>query len=106
MRPDLSVQGTATAIEGPLLFLRRNVEVGLNEAVEIRRAVLPPKLGRVAMLDQETMVIEVLESTAGLGLADVRVRFLGEPTSMGQVTTAVLDDTCGNYIQIASVASA
>ena len=35
MRPDLSVQGTATAIEGPLLFLRRNVEVGLNEAVEI-----------------------------------------------------------------------
>ena len=35
MRPELTVHGTATAIEGPLLFLRRNVEVGLNEAVEI-----------------------------------------------------------------------
>ena len=79
MRPELTVQGTATAIEGPLLFLRRNVEVGLNEAVEIHEHGLPPKLGRVASLDQDSMVIEVLESTIGIGLKDVRVRFLGEP---------------------------
>ncbi len=79
MRPDLSVCGTATAIEGPLLFLRRNVDVGLNEAVEVHSEGLPPKLGRVASLDQETMVVEVLESTIGIGLADMRVRFLGEP---------------------------
>ncbi len=79
MRPELTVQGTATAIEGPLLFLRRNVEVGLNEAVEIHEQGLPPKLGRVASLDQDAMVIEVLESTIGIGLKDVRVRFLGEP---------------------------
>jgi V/A-type H+-transporting ATPase subunit B len=79
MRPDLSVQGTATAIEGPLLFLRRNVEVGLNEAVEILSQGVAPKLGRVAALDKESMVVEVLESTIGLGLQDVRVRFLGEP---------------------------
>jgi V/A-type H+-transporting ATPase subunit B len=79
MRPDLSAQGTATAIEGPLLFLRRNVEVGLNEAVEIHSKGLAPKLGRIAALDKEAMVVEVLESTIGIGLADVRVRFLGEP---------------------------
>ncbi len=79
MRPDLSVYGTATAIEGPLLFLRRNVEVCLNEAVEIHSEGLPPKLGRVASLDEETMVVEVLESTIGIGLTSVRVRFLGEP---------------------------
>ena len=30
------------------------------------------------------------------------VRFTQEPTEMGPVTTAVLDDTCGNLIQIAS----
>ena len=30
------------------------------------------------------------------------VRFTQEPTAMGPVTTAVLDDTCGNLIQIAS----
>ncbi len=78
MRPELSVQGTATAIEGPLLFLKRNVEVGLNEAVEIHGGGEKPRLGRVAALDEKVMVIEVLESTVGLGLQDVRVRFFGE----------------------------
>ncbi|MEV4732967.1 VOC family protein [Saccharopolyspora sp. NPDC049426] len=29
------------------------------------------------------------------------VRFTQQPTDMGPVTTAVLDDTCGNLIQIA-----
>jgi V/A-type H+/Na+-transporting ATPase subunit B len=79
MRPDLTVQGTATAIDGPLLFLRRNVEAGLNEAVEILSEDQPPRLGRVAALDRDTIVVEVLESTIGLGLRDVRVRFLAEP---------------------------
>ncbi len=36
------------------------------------------------------------ERLNGLG-----VRFTQEPTEMGPVTTAVLDDTCGNLIQIA-----
>jgi len=31
------------------------------------------------------------------------VSFSQEPTQMGPVTTAVLDDTCGNLIQIASM---
>jgi catechol 2,3-dioxygenase-like lactoylglutathione lyase family enzyme len=39
------------------------------------------------------------ERLQGLG-----VRFTQEPTSMGPVTTAVLDDTCGNLIQIAAIA--
>jgi len=79
MRPELSVQGTATAIEGPLLFLKRNIEAGLNEAVEIRGENMRPRLGRIAALDADAIVIEVLESTVGLGLRDVRVRFFGEP---------------------------
>lgn len=37
-------------------------------------------------------------------LRDLGVRFTQEPTEMGPVTTAVLDDTCGNLIQIASQA--
>lgn len=40
------------------------------------------------------------ERLSGLG-----VRFTQEPTEMGPVTTAVLDDTCGNLIQIAHQAS-
>jgi catechol 2,3-dioxygenase-like lactoylglutathione lyase family enzyme len=37
------------------------------------------------------------ERLIGLG-----VRFTQPPTEMGPVTTAVLDDTCGNLIQIAT----
>ena len=40
------------------------------------------------------------ERLRGLG-----VRFTQQPTVMGPVTTAVLDDTCGNLIQIAQQAS-
>ena len=32
------------------------------------------------------------------------VRFTQEPTEMGNVTTAVFDDTCGNLIQIVQLA--
>ena len=39
------------------------------------------------------------ERLQGLG-----VRFTQPPTDMGPVTTAVLDDTCGNLIQIATAA--
>ena len=35
MRADIYAQGAATRLEGPLLFLRRTIEAGLNEAVEI-----------------------------------------------------------------------
>ncbi len=35
-------------------------------------------------------------------LVGLGVRFTQEPTDMGAVTTAVLDDTCGNLIQIAA----
>ena len=38
------------------------------------------------------------ERLVGLG-----VRFTQPPTQMGSVTTAVLDDTCGNLIQIAAM---
>ncbi|MGW5668669.1 VOC family protein [Micromonospora sp. NPDC003776] len=33
-------------------------------------------------------------------MSKLGVRFTQEPTNMGPVTTAVLDDTCGNLIQI------
>jgi catechol 2,3-dioxygenase-like lactoylglutathione lyase family enzyme len=35
-------------------------------------------------------------------LSALGVRFTQQPTEMGPVTTAVLDDTCGNLIMIAS----
>ena len=38
-------------------------------------------------------------------LSAAGVRFTQEPAEMGPVTTAVLDDTCGNLIQIAAAAA-
>ncbi len=35
-------------------------------------------------------------------LVDAGVRFTQPPTAMGPVTTAVLDDTCGNLVQLVS----
>ncbi len=69
----------ALAVEGPLLFVRRALDVGLNEAVEVEGSDGVRRLGRVALLDEESIVLEVLDSTTGLGLQDTRVRFLGEP---------------------------
>lgn len=79
MRPRLIVEGVATKLDGPLLFLKRTVEAGLNDAVEVIGADQRPRLGRIATLDDEYMTIEVLETTAGLSLAQTRVRFFGEP---------------------------
>ncbi|HVO88198.1 MAG TPA: V-type ATP synthase subunit B [Casimicrobiaceae bacterium] len=79
----LTVEGAATRIEGPLLFLKRTVDVGLHDAVEVRGHDGHARLGRVAALDREFMTIEVLESTSGLSLRDTVVRFAGAPLSFG-----------------------
>jgi V/A-type H+-transporting ATPase subunit B len=79
MQPRLLVEGAANKLDGPLLFLRRTLEVGLYDAVEVRGRDGRARLGRVAALDEERVTIEVLENTAGLGLAEAVVRFYGAP---------------------------
>jgi len=79
----LTVEGAATRLEGPLLFLRRTLDVGLYDAVEVTGPDGRVRLGRVAALDEALMTIEVLESTSGLTLPGTVVRFFGEPLSFG-----------------------
>ena len=79
----LTVEGAATRLEGPLLFLRRTLDVGLYDAVEVAGPDGHARLGRVAALDEELMTIEVLESTSGLPLPGTVVRFFGEPLTFG-----------------------
>jgi len=79
MKADVYVDGAATRLEGPLLFLKRTVNVGLHEAVEVEDGKGNVRLGRISAIDDDSLTIEVLESTAGLGLDDTRVRFKGEP---------------------------
>ena len=85
----LTVEGAATRLEGPLLFLRRTLDVGLQDAVEVTGAYGRARLGRVAAIDDDVMTIEVLESTSGLSLADTVVRFFGEPLSF-RLSPAIL----------------
>jgi V/A-type H+-transporting ATPase subunit B len=79
MKADVYADGATTRLEGPLLFLKRTVDVGLHEAVEVEDREGNIRLGRISAIDNDTLTIEVLESTAGLGIEDTRVRFLGEP---------------------------
>jgi V/A-type H+-transporting ATPase subunit B len=83
VRADVYADAVATRIEGPLLFLKRTVNVGLNEAAEVIDAQGNARLGRIAALNHETLTVEVLESTSGLSLDTTRVRFLGEPMTFG-----------------------
>ena len=83
MQADLLLENAVTRIEGPLLFARREARVGLNSAVEVLAGTGPPRLGRVAALDETSMVIEVLESTSGLALRGTRIRLHPEPLLFG-----------------------
>jgi hypothetical protein len=69
----------ANRVDGPLLFLRRTVDVGLNEAVEVEDAAGAVRLGRIAALDPDSVTVEMLDDTAGLRIDGARVRFFGEP---------------------------
>ena len=83
LRTRLYLEGAAERLEGPLLFLRRNAEVTLNEAVYVEDGRGRQRLGRVAAIDEERMTVEVLESTLGLHLDEIRLNLTGEPLQFG-----------------------
>ena len=58
----------AAAAAGPLLFLERKANVGLNARVEVLGHDGRSRIGRVSAVEEQTLVIEVLESTLGLGV--------------------------------------
>ena len=59
MRADFRIANAAERIEGPLLFLKRSVNVGLNEALYVIGRDGVERLGRVATLDEDTVIVEV-----------------------------------------------
>lgn len=83
MRATLSTEGEVTRIAGPLLFTRRTVDVGLNSAVQVIGNDGHRRIGRVVALDDEALVLEVLESTLGLGTRDTRIVLRDEPLRFG-----------------------
>ena len=84
------------------------------EAPDGVELLLEPNDHPAAQAYQQAIVADGLPATS-FAVDDVRtefdrltakgVTFTQPPTEMGPVTTAVLDDTCGNLIQIASMAA-
>ncbi|MDH5208641.1 MAG: V-type ATP synthase subunit B [Burkholderiaceae bacterium] len=83
MQPRVTVHDAAVRLEGPLLFMHRTLDVGLNEAVTVSGPDGAPRLGRVAALDETLVTIEMLEPASGLALEGTVIRFLGEPIEFG-----------------------
>lgn len=83
MRPSVIAERAATRLEGPLLFLRRTVAVGYNEAVEVDGRDGLRRRGRVVAVDEAATIVELLDPAAGLGIGDTQVRYCGEPMHFG-----------------------
>jgi len=83
MQAELVLEDCVQRIEGPLLFLERKAELGLNDRVEVLGRDGRSRMGRVAAVDERTLIIEVLESTLGLGVRDTRIRVWNEPMLFG-----------------------
>ena len=90
----------------------RWLTVVANENREGPELLLEPNDNPVAKIYQEGLFGQGIPA-ASFGVADVRaeyrrlteqgVRFTMEPAEMGGATVAVLDDTCGNLIQLMQV---
>ena len=64
-------------IHGPLVFLRGVRDVGFGELAEVLSPTGRSLHGRVLELRDDLAVVEVLEGTSELSVAETRVRFLG-----------------------------
>jgi len=69
-------------VSGPLVAVSGIHNVGYNELVEVvdRRGTV--RLGMTLEVSEGAAVVQVFEGTAGLRLADTRIRFRGKPLNM------------------------
>jgi V/A-type H+/Na+-transporting ATPase subunit B len=72
---------TVTQIAGPLVFVEKTEPVGYSELVNIVTADGTIKRGQVLDTSDEVVVIQVFETTAGIG-RDSGIRFTGETIKM------------------------
>ncbi len=70
-------------IDGPLIFVRKTHPVGYRELVECIDREGNPRLGMVLDTSDHEVVVQVFEGTAGMTMPETRVRFQGEPLSLG-----------------------
>lgn len=70
-------------IDGPLIFIRKTHPVGYRELVECVDREGKPRLGMVLDTSDNEVVVQIFEGTSGMTMPETRVRFQGEPLSLG-----------------------
>ena len=70
-------------IDGPLVFVRNTHPVGYRELVECLDSSGNIRLGIVLDTSEETVVVQVFGGTSELSMPETRVRFRGEPLTLG-----------------------
>jgi len=70
-------------IEGPLVFVRGTHPIGYRELAEVVAPDGQVRLGMVLDTAGDVVVAQVFDGTVGLTMPETRVRFRGEPLSLG-----------------------
>ncbi len=70
-------------IEGPLVYIKNTHPVGYQELVECVDKDGNIRTGLVLDTSDDVVVVQIFEGTSGLTLPDTKIRFMGEPLSIG-----------------------
>ncbi|MCJ7825964.1 MAG: hypothetical protein MUP44_13800, partial [Anaerolineales bacterium] len=70
-------------VAGPLVAVKGIHNVGYNELAEVIDSNGNIRLGMILECSEGAAVIQVFDGTSGLSIPDTKVRFRGEPLSLG-----------------------
>ncbi|MDC7123956.1 MAG: V-type ATP synthase subunit B [Spirochaetales bacterium] len=70
-------------IEGPLVYIKNTHPVGYSELVECVDKEGNIRTGIVLDTSEDVVVVQIFEGTSGLTLPNTKMRFMGEPLSVG-----------------------
>jgi len=70
-------------IDGPLVFIRNTHPVGYRELIECVDRTGATRLGMVLDTSKDVVCAQIFEGTQGLTMPETRVRFRGEPLTLG-----------------------
>ena len=73
---------TIAEISGPLMVVRQVEGATFDELVEIELADGSLRLGKVLEVNGDSAVVQLFEASAGINLANSKVRFLGHPLQL------------------------
>lgn len=74
---------TIESINGPLMVVRKVSDVTYDELAEIELPDGTSRRCKVLEINGDNAVVQLFESSAGINLAETKVRFLGHPLELG-----------------------